>query len=82
MAFSPDPRAEGEEIRGVYRLRRNLETIVGVGLALALGILIGYTWREHLSRQRRAKYAAEQFERDNLQAQKRNAAEAAARDPR
>ena len=59
-----------------------METIVGAGLALALGILIGYTWREHLSRQRRAKYAAEQFERDNLRAQKRNAAEAAARDPR
>jgi len=54
-----------------------LETIAGIGLAL--GVVIGYTWREHLSRQRRAKYAAEQFERENLLARKRNAAEAAAR---
>jgi hypothetical protein len=59
-----------------------LETVAGIGLALALGVVIGYTWREHLSRQRRAKYAAEQFERDNLRARKRNAAEAADRDPK
>jgi len=56
-----------------------LEAIAGIGLALALGVVIGYPWREHLSRQRRAKYAAEQFERENLLARKRNAAEAAHR---
>ena len=57
-----------------------METTAGIGLALSLGVVIGYTWREHLSRQRRAKYAAERLEREkNL---KRSAAQVAARDPK
>jgi hypothetical protein len=37
----------------------NLDTIIGIVLALPLGILIGYTWRGRISRQRRAEYLAE-----------------------
>jgi hypothetical protein len=59
----------------------NLDTIIGIVLGLPLGILIGYVWRNQISRKRRARALAEQFEREReLRAQERNAAEAAAQE--
>jgi hypothetical protein len=33
-----------------------METIIGIVLALPLGVWLGYKWRDHISRQRRAQY--------------------------
>jgi hypothetical protein len=48
----------------------NLDTIIGIVLALPLGILIGYTWRGRISRRRRAEYLAERERRAALGARK------------
>jgi hypothetical protein len=39
-----------------------MAVIVGVGLALPLGVLLGYKWRDRISKQRRAEYWAQQNE--------------------
>jgi hypothetical protein len=41
-----------------------METIIGIGLALLLGFLLGYKWRDRISQQRRAQYLAERLERE------------------
>jgi hypothetical protein len=41
-----------------------METIIGIGLALLLGVLLGYKWRYLISQQRRARYLAKRFERE------------------
>jgi len=35
-----------------------MESIIGIAVALALGIFLGYKWRDRISQQRRAKYLA------------------------
>jgi hypothetical protein len=42
----------------------NLNNIIGIVLGVALGILIGYRWRDRISQRRRAKYLAERTERE------------------
>ena len=42
---------------------RNMETIIGIVLALLLGVWLGYRWREHISQQHRAQYLAGRFAR-------------------
>jgi hypothetical protein len=37
----------------------DLDAIIGIVLALPIGILIGYMWRGRISRLRRAEYLAE-----------------------
>ena len=41
-----------------------METIIGIGLALLLGFLLGYKWRDRISQQHRAQYKAERFVRE------------------
>jgi hypothetical protein len=41
-----------------------LETIIGIGLALPLGVWVGYKWRDRISQQRRTEYLAEALERE------------------
>jgi hypothetical protein len=41
-----------------------METIIGIGLALPLGFLLGYKWRDRISQQRRAQYLAERLQRE------------------
>ena len=36
----------------------DMESIIGIAVALALGIFLGYKWRDRISQQRRAKYLA------------------------
>ena len=38
-------------------------TIIGLVLALALGVWVGYRWRDRISRQRGRQYLTERFER-------------------
>jgi hypothetical protein len=38
-----------------------METIIGIGLALPLGVWIGYRWRDRISQQRRTQYLAERL---------------------
>ena len=40
---------------------RNMETIIGIGLALPLGVWLGYKWRDLISEQRRTQYLAERL---------------------
>jgi hypothetical protein len=40
-------------------------------LALPLGILLGYKWRDRISQQRRAQYLAERFVREQREALER-----------
>ena len=40
------------------------ELIVGIVLALFLGLLLGYKWRDRISQQHRAQYKAERFVRE------------------
>ncbi len=56
-----------------------METIVGIGLALLLGIWIGYMWRDHISQRRRTEYLAELRERES-RAHERTARNVAVRD--
>jgi hypothetical protein len=37
-----------------------MAAIIGVGLALPLGVLLGYKWRDHISEKRRKQYWDEQ----------------------
>jgi hypothetical protein len=48
-----------------------METIVGIGLALPLGVFLGYRWRDQISQQRRAQYWAERLERERRKALER-----------
>jgi hypothetical protein len=48
-----------------------METIIGIGLALPLGVLLGYKWRDRISQQRRAQYLAERFVREQREALER-----------
>jgi hypothetical protein len=41
-----------------------LETAIGFVLALPLGVLIGYQWRDRISRQRRTRYLVARLERE------------------
>jgi hypothetical protein len=36
-----------------------METIIGIGLAFPLGVVLGYKWRDRISQQRRTQYLAE-----------------------
>jgi hypothetical protein len=38
-----------------------METIIGIGLGLPLGVLLGYKWRDRISQQRRTQYLAERL---------------------
>jgi hypothetical protein len=38
-----------------------METIIGIGLALPLGVWVGYKWRDRISQQRRTEYLAERL---------------------
>jgi hypothetical protein len=49
----------------------NLDTIIGIVLGVPLGILIGYRWRDRISRQRRGQYLAERTERERRAAMER-----------
>jgi hypothetical protein len=40
-----------------------METIIGIVLALPLGVWLGYRWRDHISHKRRARYVRETVER-------------------
>jgi hypothetical protein len=44
-----------------------MAAIIGVGLALPLGVLLGYKWRDRISKQRRAEYWAQQNELERLE---------------
>jgi hypothetical protein len=48
-----------------------MATIVGIGLALPLGVFLGYRWRDRISQRRRAQYWAERFERERREALER-----------
>jgi hypothetical protein len=41
-----------------------MEAIIGIVLALLLGVLLGYKWRDRISQRRRAQYLAERIERE------------------
>jgi len=60
--MSTVPKHEPEE---------DTETIIGIGLALPLGVLLGYRWRDRISQQRRAQYWAERLERERREALER-----------
>ena len=49
----------------------DMETIVGIGLALPLGVFLNYRWRDRISQQRRAQYLAERFVREQREALER-----------
>jgi hypothetical protein len=44
-----------------------METIIGIVLALPLGVWLGYRWRDHISRQRRAQYLLERSVRETVE---------------
>ena len=48
-----------------------METVIGIGLALPLGVWLGYRWRDRISQRRRAQYFAERSMREALE-RKRN----------
>jgi hypothetical protein len=48
-----------------------MELIVGIVLALFLGLLIGYRWRDRISQQRRALYKAQRFVREAVERRSR-----------
>jgi hypothetical protein len=50
-----------------------METIIGIGLALPLGVWLGYRWRDRISQQRRALYKAECFVRGQREALRQGA---------
>jgi hypothetical protein len=41
-----------------------METIIGIGLALPLGVWVGYKWRDRISQQRHAQHLAERIKRE------------------
>jgi hypothetical protein len=48
-----------------------LETIIGIVLALSLGVLLGYKWRDRISERRRVQYLVERTERERRAAMER-----------
>ena len=48
-----------------------METVIGISLALPLGVWLGYRWRDRISQRRRAQYFAERSMREALE-RKRN----------
>ena len=41
-----------------------METVIGISLALPLGVWLGYRWRDRISQRRRDQYVAERTERE------------------
>jgi hypothetical protein len=48
-----------------------MELIIGIVLALFLGLLIGYIWRDRISQHRRALYKAQRFVRETVERRSR-----------
>ena len=53
-----------------------LGAAVGI-IGFAFGVLVGFVWRDRISRQRRARYLAERLEREQWATREREAAESA-----
>jgi hypothetical protein len=51
-----------------------LGAAVGI-IGFSFGVLVGYVWRDRISRQRRARYLAERLKREQWAAREREAAE-------
>jgi hypothetical protein len=48
-----------------------MELIVGIVLALFLGLLLGYKWRDRISQHHRALYKAQRFVREAVERRSR-----------
>jgi hypothetical protein len=48
-----------------------METIIAIVLTLPLGVWLGYRWRDHISKQRRALYLLERSVRETVERNRR-----------